>query len=247
MVKVVKMNEDLEVRGSLRDYEEAIRQIREVMAVRVVAGPRGDIDEIHVLAGNGRAPKQIVRDIESSLMAQYGLPVDHKKISVAQIEETSPVAWGTGRLKLLAVRFTTDGGRAEAEVRVEFDNIIHSGHVTGPSSSNGRLRVLAEATLAAVNEYFDSNLQLALDDVCTLDVHGRIIIVSVVSMLAHGAEETLVGSCLVRGNEADAVTRSVLDALNRRFVMIVRKPGAREGASGSEEKVRSDGQENQAP
>lgn len=221
-----------EVRGTLRDYEEAIRQIREVMAVRVVAGDRGGVEEIHVLAGSGRSPKQIVRDIESSLMAQFGLSVDHKKISVAQIEEGAPVAWGTGRLRLLSVRFTTDGPRVEAEVKLEFDDVVHSGKSCGPSSEVNRLRVAAEATLAAVAEYFNSNYQLAVDDVLVLEVRSRRIVLTVMSLIAQGGEETLVGSSLIRGPETDAVVRSVLDALNRRFSMIVRRPGGRPGTDG---------------
>ncbi len=233
MVRAVESREGLEVRGSLKDYEEAIRQIREVMAVRVVAGPHGGIDEIHVLAGNGRGPKQIVRDIESSLMAQFGLSVDHKKISVAQIEENSPMARGTGRLRLLGVRYVTESTKAEAEVRVEFDDVIHSGKAEGPASSAGRLRVPGEATLAAVREYFNSSLQLALDDVVVLDLRGRRIVCTVMSLLADGGEETLVGSCLVRGSDADAVARSVLSALNRRFPTIVRKSAGRNGSEGT--------------
>lgn len=232
MVKGVDASDGSEVSGGLREYEEAIRQIREVMAVRVVAGSHGDIDEIHVLAGDGRGPKQIVRDIESSLMAQFGLSVDHKKISVAQIQESSPISWGTRRLRLLGVRYTTDASRAEAEVKVEFDDVTHAGRATGPASSANRLRVAGEATLTAVGEYFNSSFQMALDDVVILDLRGRRIALTTMSLLTHGSEETLVGSCLVRGSEADAVARSVLDALNRRFSIIVRKPAARNGPDG---------------
>lgn len=219
--------------GGLKEYEEAIRQIREVMAVRVVAGSRGEIDEIHVLAGSGRGPKQIVRDIESSLMAQFGLSVDHKKISVAQVEENSPIVWGSGRLRLLGVRYAIEGPRADAEVRVEFDDVVHTGRAAAAGSHTGRLRVAGEAALAAVGEYFNSNHQLALEDVAILEFRGgHRVAFTLMSLLAHGTEETLVGTCLVRGTEADAVVRSVLDALNRRFAMIVRKPNSRNGSNG---------------
>lgn len=160
MARDVDARDEPEVRGGPRDYEDTIRQIREVMAVRVVAGSRGDIDEIHVLAGNGRGPKQIVRDIESSLIAQFGLSIDHKKISVAQVEEGAPTSWGSGRLCLLGVHYTTDSARAEAEVKVEFDDVIHSGKAYGFATGANRLRVAPDACLSAMAEYFNSSHQV---------------------------------------------------------------------------------------
>ncbi|RJQ08295.1 MAG: hypothetical protein C4551_05420 [Bacillota bacterium] len=217
-----------EARGSLGDYEEVIRQIREVMAVRVIAGESGEIEEIHVLAGNGRGPKQIVRDIESSLMARFGVSIDHKKISVAQVEEgSSQQSWGTGRPRLIGVRFTVDASRAEAEVQVEFDDVVHTGRADGPATALNKLRVVAEATLGAIGEYFNSNCQLALDDVEIVGMRSRRIVLTVMSLLTESGEEILTGTSLVKGAEADAIARSVMDALNRRFTMVVRKPGSR--------------------
>lgn len=222
-------DDGLEVTGSQGAYEEAIRQIREVLAVRLVADPRGEISEIHVLAGSGRNPKQIVRDIESSLMAQFGLSVDHKKISVAQVDDTGPVSWGTGRAHLLGVRFTVDGIMAEAEVKVEFDDVVHSATVSGPASAANRLRAVAQATLTAIGEYFNSQSQICLDDVAVFELRGRRIIITVLSLMAPGGEEVLTGSSLVRAGEAEAVAKAVLDAMNRRFSLIVRKPLNRRG------------------
>ncbi len=227
MVKSLDTHDSPEVRGNLREYEEAIRQVREVMAARIVAGVGGDIEEIHVVAGGGRSPKQIVRDIESSLMAQFGLSIDHKKISVAQVDEGVSAAWGTGRVRLVSVRFVTDGPRAEADVKLDFDGNVHSGRACGPASEANRLRMVAEATLGAVAEYFNSDHQVSVDDVLSLDVRARRIVLVVMSLLTRGGEETLVGSSIVRAAEAEAVARAVLDALNRRFMLIVKEPASR--------------------
>lgn len=215
-----------EVKGSLGEYEEAIRCIRDVMAARVVADERGVINEIHVLAGAGRGPKQIVRDIESTLMAQYGLPVDHKRISVAQVEQASPMVWGSSRLRLLGVKHVVEATRVEAEVRVQFYDVVHTGRASGPASSVNRLRVVAEATLGAVAEYFNSTYQLSADDVVIIDLRSRRVVLSMIALLTPEGEEIMTGSSLVKGNDAYAVARSVLDALNRRFNMIIRKDGA---------------------
>ncbi|MFY9188640.1 MAG: hypothetical protein WAO22_05195, partial [bacterium] len=72
-------------RALVEEYELILRQVRDVVSVRVVLDDTNSIQEIHVLTGRSRGPKQIVRDIESVLLAQFNTPIDHKKISVAQL------------------------------------------------------------------------------------------------------------------------------------------------------------------
>ena len=72
------------------DIEEALAQVAEIKAARVVSSADGVIQEIHVLALPSKAPKQLVRDIESTIMADFGIPIDHKKISIAQLGQRLP-------------------------------------------------------------------------------------------------------------------------------------------------------------
>ena len=47
-----------------QDWEQAIKQIKSVIAARIKVNNQGEIEEVHILSGSGRAPKQIVRDVE---------------------------------------------------------------------------------------------------------------------------------------------------------------------------------------
>ncbi len=67
----------------LRRAEELISTLPGVLAVRIVPSDTGAIDEIHVLTTSEVAPKNTVRNIESALMAQLGLRINHRKVSVA--------------------------------------------------------------------------------------------------------------------------------------------------------------------
>jgi len=49
------------------------------------------VSEIHVLTTSDQQAKQVVRNIESALMAQLGLKIDHRKISVAQTADVRPI------------------------------------------------------------------------------------------------------------------------------------------------------------
>ena len=62
--------------------------VRGRFGARVVT-PLGEVSEVHVLTRAGVQPKQVVRNIESALMAQLGFKIDHRKISVAQTAHAS--------------------------------------------------------------------------------------------------------------------------------------------------------------
>ena len=68
----------------LRRAEELISTLPGVLSVRIVPSDSGAIDEIHVLTTNEIVPKNMVRNIESALMAQLGLRINHRKVSIAQ-------------------------------------------------------------------------------------------------------------------------------------------------------------------
>jgi hypothetical protein len=68
----------------LRRAEELIATLPGVLSVRIVAGDSGAVDEVHVLTTSEVVPKHMVRNIESALMAQLGLRVNHRKVSIAQ-------------------------------------------------------------------------------------------------------------------------------------------------------------------
>ena len=67
----------------IRRAEELIATLPGVISVRIVPSDMGAVDEIHVLTTDQVPPKNTVRNIESALMAQLGLRVNHRKISIA--------------------------------------------------------------------------------------------------------------------------------------------------------------------
>jgi len=71
--------------------ENLIAGLTGVLSASIVVTPQGEISEIHVLAQPDVPPKQVVRNIESALMAQLGVRVDHRKISVAQTADVRPI------------------------------------------------------------------------------------------------------------------------------------------------------------
>ena len=68
-------------------WQELICRLEGVQAAQVVFAENGMPCEIHVLAGPEKSSKSLVRDIQSDLTAQFGVQVDHRIISVAQLSE----------------------------------------------------------------------------------------------------------------------------------------------------------------
>lgn len=74
---------------SMRRAEELIATLQGVLSVRIVASGEDVIEEVHVLTTDAVLPKQAVRNIESALMAQLGIRVSHRKISIATTLDNS--------------------------------------------------------------------------------------------------------------------------------------------------------------
>src|SRR3954449_3358885 len=75
----------------VRRAENLLTSLEGILSARVVTTPLGEVAEVHVLAQAGLAPKQLVRNIESALLAQLGLKIDRRKISIAQTADMKPI------------------------------------------------------------------------------------------------------------------------------------------------------------
>ena len=87
--------------------------------MRVVGDRIGRPIEVHVLADNSKPAKQTVRDVRSVAQTMFGLELDHRIVSVAQLDYESTNRWHTAdparnetRVPVESVRFDSQGVRA---------------------------------------------------------------------------------------------------------------------------------------
>jgi len=206
----------------ISEIEEALAQVSEIRAARVVTSSDGLIDEIHVLAFPSKAPKQLVRDIESTLMAAFGIAVDHKKISIAQLgQESVPVTAESAKAKARAqiknINVEVAGVYVNISVALELEGEVFTGRATGPASRTGRERLVAEATLDAIAQYLQGAFTFALEDVEIIRLGRESIACACVVLVTSLGEQAFAGSALVRQNDKDSIVRATLDAINRRL------------------------------
>src|SRR5207237_1002275 len=69
------------------EAEALIASLPGVSSARSVETDGGGVGDIHVLTGAEVPAKQTVRNVESALLAHFGIRVDHRKISVATTTE----------------------------------------------------------------------------------------------------------------------------------------------------------------
>ncbi len=205
----------MERRWSTTQIEHALRELKGVCGARVVADEGGLIQEIHLLVEGDRNPKQVVRDVESALMAHFGIHIDHRKISVAQKSGVrSPIST---RLRWVDVQMSQEGTRAIATVLLERNGQVFRGMASGVRASTQLPRLVALATLRAIESAYGLVERFGLEELNTnMTIGGYAMVAVLVSAVRDQGEDLLLGSALVRHDLLRAVGLATLDAVNRR-------------------------------
>ena len=222
----------------LPELEDALRQVPGIRAASVVTGPDAVPTEIHIVASRSKGAKQVVRDVQSLAMAAYDIDIDHRIVSVVQFDddidglqhgddlhtiirlpEASPAITQPEILPrpvIAAITIRTAGAEADASVVVRTGDAAYDGRSIGPSTMSHRHTLIARATLDAISELLGLPAEVEFVTVSTMGTRRMAACVIQVAVPGIG-ELVLTGSALVRSDEADAVARAVLDALNRRL------------------------------
>jgi hypothetical protein len=214
------------MRNVVGEIESDICTLAGVKSAHIVLGPDElEIEEIHVVASHERPPKQVVRDIESLLLNNHNMRVDHKIISIAQLKD--PIAAdeeaprrarsaGMERIRFVSAKSNTYGLRVEVTVELERGGIPSTATANGAGSRQNKARMVAEATAEALNNFLDDDQAVAVEDIIHTDVGTRHkAVVAVLSLLSKRDEKVLVGSSLLQDDLPKAVVQATLDAVNR--------------------------------
>jgi hypothetical protein len=196
--------------------EELLRQVRGVMAVRVVQDEGGQIDELHIVGSPGRSAKQMVRDVESLLYVRGGVRVDHRKISLVQIAESiiqpSPV-----RVRLLDISRSSDDPPAISVVLAMDEQRVQGIGRTRPERADQPEYLAGYATIHALDQLIGARGQFRLENLERHSFGQLEVYLTHLSLTTDDGIETLLGISVVRDDDPTAVVRSILDAVNRRL------------------------------
>ncbi len=218
----------------IRSAEELLQTLTGVISAKIaVDASGGTIEAIHVLTTDGVPPKQTVRNVESALMAHFGMRIDHRKISVATTQDSARAAMRTpasapavaspgaseGEPKRrwyfedVEVRRSRSRG-VTCRVTLRQGETSYVGEAEGMEHDRAWIELAAQATMAAIAKA-QGDQALALYGVKVVEAFEREFVFVGVTARTGRESVLLTGTCEVRDNAETSSALAVLDATNR--------------------------------
>ena len=226
-------------RWTIQEAERLLMSLQGVVSARVVSRPGGDIDEIHVLTTTEIKPKQTVRNVESALLAHLDLPVDHRKISVAQttdgpvsLPEPEPVVHilpepepkaHESRLLFYSHQMESErSNHVKHKVEIEWQGKRFRGEASAADLPRPKLEAVAAATLKAVEQALASQLEegkssptMALDGVKIVEAFDRRFVLVAIHAMSGRDLARLAGTNVADESTDRAAILATLQATDR--------------------------------
>jgi hypothetical protein len=201
----------------VEEVERLISAVPGVVRAKVVVNDWGAIEAIHVLADTRRPAKRMVRDIESALAAQLGILVDHRRISLAQLEGQGQGSLAP-QLLLASYRVEADAvhRRTVAHVVLTRSDAPEARYPGSAQTGRGAglAYALAQAAVAAVARALPEGVEVSLKSLRRL-ADGVPVWVAILQVRREA--EALppyleAGAAVEHDAEGEAVVRAVLAA-----------------------------------
>jgi hypothetical protein len=210
----------------VRRAENLLTSLGGILSARVVTTPLGEVSEIHILAQAGLQAKQLVRNIESALLAQLGLKVDHRKISIAQTADVKPIE----ALERESVRermlqrtvlfenLSVSPGRRQHRIAISVTLSYHGQVETAEEEATDTPRSRVEAAAKAAVTVLDRLLtdsSIALEGAKIVEGFDREFAFVAVQGLGGRDTTLMTGTSEIKESGERAAVFAVLDATNR--------------------------------
>jgi hypothetical protein len=200
------------------ELEKVVGRVKDVLRARVVRDEDGKVSEVRVLTGESKSPQKIARDV-TSVIRSRGEEVAPENIRVAQMTTDDWTEIAGVRLRLESVLFESRSMSAEARITLMYGKREVVGAAAGLPASRESMKIVAAATLNAVQACLDPCPDLTVEGVSAVLVGGVDTVVVLVSACSPEGIEVFSGSCPVRFDRRDAAARATLDAINRKFAL----------------------------
>ena len=212
------------------DAENGIRGLADVEDAKILVED-GEVREVHVISSSRKPAKLIVKDVVGLIWTRYNRRIDHRIVGVVRvraqgngapkletrpvIDEPAPVPDDASRIRFGSVNLYLDGARAQAQVELRWKGLLRMGSASGWCSREGAQRLVAAATLAALQEFLDDDVALGVEGVNVIRMGGQEVAIVGLTLLSHRQEKLLTGCCTVGRDLPQAVVLASLSALNR--------------------------------
>lgn len=207
----------------LSRLEEELARVPGITGARVVGEEVPS--EIHVVATAERPPKQIVRDVQSLCAASFGMPIDHRIVSVVRLDEQAepapPVAVHADahRPALERVVLATKGDTGWVKVALRWpDGTTTEGAGAAAPTREARARGATGALFKALEQILAAKgARIEIDHISVQKVNTSESVLVHLFYYEGTLRTALLGSAVIHDDIATAAVRAMLQALNRKL------------------------------
>lgn len=119
------------------------------------------------------------------------------------------------RIRFVSTNLYVSGPRVQVQVELKWQGVARMGSASGWGTREGAHRLVASATVAAIQEYLEEGLALSLEGLEFVKIGRQAVVVVALELLAHREHKMLVGSCSIGKDRQQAIVLATLSALNR--------------------------------
>jgi hypothetical protein len=202
--------------------ERGLQRIQGVRSVRVVGDEAPS--EIHVIATQERTPKQVVRDVQSMAQAGFGMPIDHRIVSVVQLDDPAAQeaeAQPPSASRPVIDRVIQSNGSESGWVKIVLrwpDGSTTEGEGAAGASREARAQAALQAVIGALQPWLDRReARIDVEHLLIQKIGTTDSVPLWIGLWERGVVTPLVGSVVVRDDVATASVRALLHAINRKL------------------------------
>ena len=208
-------------------YRSLLLKLPNVFAANILMDDDEEtVREVHIVAGLNRNPKLISRDVQSALLAAFGLRVDHRVISIAQLaadpfdSQQQPEHVDAGiRIQCMEVSTRVEEKHYHVNVRLRHGEQDFLGEAGCRNTATQCMRAAVQATLNAVHGFLGEDLFTAVAAQSTT-VGGTVIALTLLEYSCAKENRLLIGAAPQGEDVAVGFVKSALDAMNRSLAII---------------------------
>lgn len=211
------MGDHIDLTRDLSRLEQELERVPGIQSARVM----GDSSptEIHIVATKERSPKQLVRDVQSLASAGFDMPIDHRIVSVVQLEDEGHAPSVSARPILDRVVLVSKAGASWIKVVLQWpDGQVTEGLSTAERSREDRARAAVNSTLRAIQPKLDErHARVEIRHVLLQSLGSEDTVLVRGTYFVDGGEAQVSGAALIHDDVSTAAVHSVLQALNRKL------------------------------
>lgn len=202
--------------SKVEEIEKSINKLNGVLFSKIVLAKNQEIKEIHIITKDFCNPKKISRDIESLLIAQYNIAIDYRKISIAQVREEKDYS---NRMKFSDISVSSTEEQLQVKVKLENKDRVFEGKIDCTNWNRNKEYIIARATLDAITSFMNGKIFFQVDEIKTLQMEGKEVILISINLISSDGKENLVGAALVAEDQNKTIVNAILKAVNRRILI----------------------------